>query len=250
GIEYQQGKLFGYEVREYLLEKFGRKCAYCGAENIPLQVEHIIPKARGGTDRVSNLTIACASCNQKKDNRTAEEFGCPKVQIQAKKPLKDAAAVNSTRWAIYRRLQSTELPIEVGSGGLTKFNRVKQGLPKTHWLDAVCVGKSTPEGLRTSGVKPLLIKATGHGSRQMCRVDHFGFPRTKAKQFKRVKGFQTGDTVKAIVTKGKKIGSYIGQVAVRSSGSFNIKTKIGTMQGISYRYCSLLYRADGYGYSF
>ena len=47
GIEYQQGELQGYEVREYLLEKFGRKCAYCGAENVPLEVEHIIPKSRG-----------------------------------------------------------------------------------------------------------------------------------------------------------------------------------------------------------
>ena len=56
GVEYQQGELFGYEVREYLLEKFGRKCAYCGAENVPLQVEHIVPKARGGSNRVSNLT--------------------------------------------------------------------------------------------------------------------------------------------------------------------------------------------------
>ncbi len=47
GVEYQQGELFGYEVREYLLEKWGRQCAYCGAENVPLEVEHIIPKSRG-----------------------------------------------------------------------------------------------------------------------------------------------------------------------------------------------------------
>jgi len=53
GTEYQQGALAGYEVREYLLEKFARRCAYCGATNIPLEIEHIIPKARSGTDRVS-----------------------------------------------------------------------------------------------------------------------------------------------------------------------------------------------------
>ncbi len=56
GVEYQQGTLQGYEIREYLLEKFGRKCVYCGEEDIPLQVEHIIPKTRGGSNRVSNLT--------------------------------------------------------------------------------------------------------------------------------------------------------------------------------------------------
>jgi 5-methylcytosine-specific restriction endonuclease McrA len=55
GVEYQQGELAGYEVRQYLLEKWGRKCAYCDAENVPLEVEHIVPKSKGGTDRVSNL---------------------------------------------------------------------------------------------------------------------------------------------------------------------------------------------------
>ena len=167
GIEYQQGELFGYEVREYLLEKFGRKCVYCGAENIPLQVEHIVPKACGGSNRVSNLTIACKKCNQRKGNQTAEEFGHPEVQAQAKKPLKDAAAVNATRWELYRRIITTGLPIEVGTGGRTKYNRSIRELPKTHWLDAACVGASTPEVLKVEGITPLVITATGHGSRQM-----------------------------------------------------------------------------------
>src|SRR5271157_4371248 len=43
GVGYQQGTCAGYELREYLLEKWGRKCAYCGKDNIPLQVEHIVP---------------------------------------------------------------------------------------------------------------------------------------------------------------------------------------------------------------
>ena len=249
GIEYQQGTLFGYEVREYLLEKFGRKCAYCGRENVPdLQVEHIIPKARNGSDCISNLTIACKKCNNRKGTLTAEEFGYPQVQAQAKKPLKDAAAVNATRWEIYQRLQATGLPIEVGTGGRTKYNRIKRGLSKTHWLDAVCVGAKTPEILRVEGIRPLSIIATGRGSRQMCRVDKYGFPRTKAKQFKRVHGFQTSDMVKAIVKTGKKAGVYVGRVAVRASGSFNIKVANNTIQGISYRYCRLLQRVDGYSY--
>jgi len=55
GVAYQQGTLMGFEVREYLLEKWGRTCAYCGATDCPLQVEHIHPRANGGTNRVSNL---------------------------------------------------------------------------------------------------------------------------------------------------------------------------------------------------
>jgi 5-methylcytosine-specific restriction endonuclease McrA len=117
GVEYQQGTLAGYETREYLLEKWGRKCAYCQMSGVPLEVEHIVPKARGGSNRISNLTLACKACNTKKGARTAGEFGHPEVQAQAKRPLKDAAAVNATRWALYRRLQATGLPVEVGTGG-------------------------------------------------------------------------------------------------------------------------------------
>src|SRR5258708_25442173 len=41
-VEYTQGTLFGYEIREYLLEKWGRRCIYCDKQNIPLQIDHII----------------------------------------------------------------------------------------------------------------------------------------------------------------------------------------------------------------
>jgi 5-methylcytosine-specific restriction endonuclease McrA len=68
----------GYEVKQYLLKKWGYECAYCPATDVPLEVEHIIPKSRGGADRVSNLTIACKECNRRKDNRTAAEFGLPR----------------------------------------------------------------------------------------------------------------------------------------------------------------------------
>lgn len=103
GIEYQQGTLFGYEVREYLLAKYGHECQYChGKSKDPvLEIDHIIPKSRGGSDRVSNLTLACHTCNQDKGNKTAEEYGHPKVQAEAKKPLKDAAAVNGQLFWIY-----------------------------------------------------------------------------------------------------------------------------------------------------
>ncbi|WP_218576607.1 RRXRR domain-containing protein [Desulfobacter latus] len=68
-----------------------------------------------------------------------------RIQKQSKMPLKDAGAVNTTRWDLFRTLKKTGLPVETGSGGLTKFNRTTMGLYKTHWLDAACVGTSTPE---------------------------------------------------------------------------------------------------------
>lgn len=253
GIEYQQGELQGYEVREYLLNKWNRKCAYCDAENLALQIEHIFPRSKGGGNRVSNLCLACEKCNQKKGTKNIEQFLDKKPDVlkriiaQAKRPLKDAAAVNSTRWALFNRLKETRLPVSTGSGGLTKFNRARLGLPKTHWLDAACVGQV--ESLEILTNKPLLIKATGHGTRQMCRTDKFGFPTRYVPRNKFVKGFQTGDIVKAVVTSGKKIGKYVGRVAVRSTGSFNISTS-ELIQGISHKYCKTIHQKDGYGYAF
>ncbi|MGK7924524.1 MAG: RNA-guided endonuclease IscB [Spirulina sp.] len=264
GAEYQQGELFGYEVREYLLEKWNRKCAYCGVENVPLEVEHIHPKSKGGSNRVSNLTLACRPCNQLKGNQEIEQFlsGKPSIlkrilgQASPLTPLSKGgkeggmAAVNSTRWRLYEELKKTGLPIETGTGGLTKFNRTRQNLSKTHWLDAACVGKSTPEQLIIEVKNPLLIAAKGHGTRQMCRTNKYGFPTRYVPRQKQVKGFQTGDIVKAIVTKGKKIGTYSGRVAVRSTGNFNISTKAGLVQGISHKYCSPIHQKDGYAYTY
>src|SRR6266478_6260331 len=107
---------------------------------------------------------------------------------------------------------------------------------------------STPDVLHVEGIVPLLIMAAGRGSRQMCRMDRFGFPRTKPKTARTVRGFRTGDLVKAVVTQGKKVGTYQGRVAVRATGSFDITTSHGTVQGISHRSCVLVQRNDGYRY--
>lgn len=253
GVEYQQGELQGYEVREYLLFKWGRTCAYCGAQNVPLEVEQIQPRSKGGSDRVSNLTMACHSCNQAKGNGDIRDFlsGQPDVLSrllrQAKSPLKDAAAVNSTRWALFKALKATGLPVTTGTGGQTKFNRLRLNLPKAHWLDAACVGPV--ESLEVLTSKPLLILAKGHGTRQMCGTNKYGFPNRHRSRRQIHKGFQTGDMVTATVTAGKKIGSYLGRVLCRASGSFDITTASVRVAGISHKYCQPIHRKDGYAYA-
>jgi 5-methylcytosine-specific restriction endonuclease McrA len=244
GVEYQQGTLSGYEVREYLLEKWNRTCAYCKATNVPLEIEHLIPSGRGGSSRISNLAIACHDCNQKKGNQTAVEFGYPHLMALAKQPLQDAAAMNATRWAMYEGLKQLGLPLIVGTGGQTKYNRIQQNYPKSHWIDAACVGKDGAN-VRLDPTEPFLqVMATGRGSRQMCRMDRSGFPRTAPKSAKTVHGFRTGDLVRATVPKGKKQGTHTGRVAVRTKGSF----RVGIVDGISWRSCTLLQRNDGYAY--
>lgn len=248
GVEYQHGTLFGYETREYLLEKFNRKCAYCGKENVPLEIEHIIPKSRGGTNRIDNLCIACHECNQSKSNMTAEEFGFPNIQNQVKKSLKDCALINATRWKVYEVLINTGLVVECGTGGRTKMNRINLNLPKDHHYDACCVGKSTPNKLYFKTNEVLYIKNIGRGSYQRTTLDKYGFPRAYLPRQKYFFGFMSGDMIKAIVTKGKKKGKYNGSVACRSTGSFNINLLKGRVQGINYKYCQIIQKSDGYKY--
>ncbi len=179
----------------------------------------------------------------------AEEFGYPHIQAQAKQPLRDAAAVNATRWALYRRLQATGLPVEVGTGGRTKWNRTRRDMPKTHWLDAACVGASTPEQIQWQHIRPLRIIATGRHNRQMRKVDKHGFPIGSRKGESRVLGWQTGDMVRAVVTKGKPVGTYVGRVAIKSDGYFKITGGFGMVEGIHARYCHPIHRTDGYTYT-
>jgi 5-methylcytosine-specific restriction endonuclease McrA len=253
GVEYQRGELFGFEVKEYLLAKWGRKCAYCSAENLPLEIEHILAKSKGGSNRVTNLTLACRKCNETKGNLPVEQFLKKKPDLlskilrQTKASLKDATAVNATRWELYRRLQSTGLPVEVGTGGRTKFNRKTRGIEKHHWTDAVCVGASTPERLLLQGVKPLKIVAKGHGTRQRCRPDKYGFPARHAPKAKFFMGFVTGDMVKADILSGKYAGKYTGRIAIRFRPSFMLLLREKRFD-VHPKYLRTIQRADGYEY--
>lgn len=177
--EYRHGTLYGCEVREYLLMKWGNACAYCGSSDQPLNIDHLQPRSRGGSDRVSNLVLACIPCNQAKGNHPVKDFLAHRPQVlatvlaQAKATLRDAAAVNTTRWALWRAVNRT---------------------------------------------KP-------------------------------VHGYMTGDLARAVVPTGRKAGTHTGRIAVRSSGSFNIRTRQGLIQGIQYTHFRLLQRADGYAYT-
>jgi 5-methylcytosine-specific restriction endonuclease McrA len=252
GVEYQQGTLQGYTVREYLLEKWDRTCAYCGARNVPLEIEHIVAKVNGGSNRVSNLTLACHDCNEKKGKLPVEVFLKSKPEVlkrvlgQAKTSLRDVAAVNSTKNSLLKILVKSGLPVETGAGAQTKFNRIKLGYPKAHWIDAACIGDSDISIALNPEAKPLLIKATGHGSRRMCVTNKFGFPKQHKTRQSFHFGFHTGDIVRATISKGKCAGTHVARVSVRATGTF----KLAGVGDVNHRYCTVIHQQDGYDYSF
>ncbi|MCP3819591.1 RNA-guided endonuclease IscB [Streptomyces sp. A3M-1-3] len=254
GAEYQQGTLAGYEVREYLLEKWGRTCAYCGAKDIPLQVEHIHPRSRGGSDRITNLTLSCESCNQTKAATPVDVFlhGKPdllrRVLSQVKTPLQGASVMNATRFQLTRTLAQLGVPVRPWSGGRTKCNRSRIGLAKTHTLDALAVGDLDSVTLVRFPSTVLVATATGRGSYARTRSDKYGFPRLLLPRQKRFFGYATGDLVRAVIRTGRYAGAHKGRIAVRSTGRHRLATPAGHID-TQYTNLRLLQRADGYSYA-
>ncbi|MCO4320365.1 RNA-guided endonuclease IscB [Aliidiomarina quisquiliarum] len=162
GMDYQQGSLFGWELREYLLYRHKHTCAYCDglAGDAVLEKEHIVPRALGGSNRRANHVISCRTCNE------------------------DKGSLYPNAWA------------------------------------------------------------------QLCSQRSGKLNATRAKKTSVVNGFKTGDMVAASVPTGKKQGVYVGRVAVRSSGSFNVQTKSGVVQGVSHKHCRILQRSDGYNFTY
>lgn len=52
-----------------ILEWYGWRCAYCGASDVPLELDHVIPVSRGGETTRENIVPACGTCNKRKGNR-------------------------------------------------------------------------------------------------------------------------------------------------------------------------------------
>ena len=61
--------------KKNILRRDGHTCQYCGDQEHPLTIDHIIPKSRGGKTSWANIVVACKPCNLKKGNRTAVEAG-------------------------------------------------------------------------------------------------------------------------------------------------------------------------------
>ena len=251
GTAYQQGPLYNTSLRKFIFSKTKGKCSYCGAK--ATEIDHIIPRAKGGTDSTYNLTPACKKCNKLKDKLSLKDFG--KLigkdfsKLTPKKLPRDAAIVQIARNYMVKEITKLISDTTLHDAWLTKYNRDELGLPKEHYYDALSVGE-VPNKFNFLTNKVLIISAKGRGSRQMCRMDKFGFPRTSPKGSKFVEGFQTGDMVKAIVLNGLKKGEYLGKVAVRANRCFDIQTKTKTIEGIWYKSCHIVQRGDGYLYSY
>lgn len=67
--------------KKNILLRDGNRCMYCGKKGTgaDLQLEHILPRSRGGKNTWENLVAACDRCNSRKGDKTPEEAGMPLI---------------------------------------------------------------------------------------------------------------------------------------------------------------------------
>ncbi|WP_411976777.1 RNA-guided endonuclease IscB [Streptomyces sp. ICN988] len=244
-------------VRTRLQAKWNSTCAYCGATGVRLNVEHVRPRSRGGSSRISNLVLACVPCNQAKGSSSVKDFLAHRpeqlatVLGQIESPLDDAAAMNALSPRLLEALNALGKPVHGWSGRLTKANRDFCGMHKTHTLDALSVGRLDRESgdriVRFTG-QVLVAKATGRGSYARTTPDQYGFPRLRRSRTKQHFGFVTGDLVRATLTTGTWAGTWTGRVSVRARGQHSVTVPTGRIN-VSHKHLRLLQRGDGYQYN-
>ncbi len=183
GVQYQQGNLLGWQLRSYVFHRDGRVCAYCGDRRAErYELDHIVPRSAGGTDRVSNLVVSCHDCNIAKSNMSVEKFLAEDPgKLRAigrirRAPLAGAAQMNVIIPTLINRLEDLGFAVSRHDSYTTSWTRGRLGVPKTRVNDALCLGK--PVSLNLLPERKLIAQAVGHGDRQMLRpTDKHGNPR-------------------------------------------------------------------------
>jgi 5-methylcytosine-specific restriction endonuclease McrA len=74
-------------TRHNIFERDQNTCQYCGKkfDRSELNLDHVIPKDRGGPTTWENIVCSCIACNTKKGNRTPQEAGMRLIR-KPKKP--------------------------------------------------------------------------------------------------------------------------------------------------------------------
>lgn len=138
GVEYQQGEQMGFwNVREYVLARDNHQCQHCQGKSADkiLNVHHLESRKTGG-NAPNNLITLCETCHK------AYHRGEFELNVKRGTSLRDVAAMNIMRWAVYNKAKDEFNNVHLTFGYITKYTRIKNSIEKTHCADAFCVSKN------------------------------------------------------------------------------------------------------------
>jgi len=215
GKEYQEGDQLGFwNVREYVLWRDGHECQCCHGktEDKILNVHHIETRKTGGNSP-DNLITLCETCHKK------YHAGKIKLNIKRGKSFRDAAFMGIMRWTFYNRLKEIYPNVRMTYGYITKNTRIRNNLPKEHYIDAYCIAGNMSASRLDYYYYQKQVRKT---NRQIHKSNILKGGKRKLNQAQKyIKGFQLFDKVKY---EGKSY--YI--FGRRTSGYFDIRTLDGT----------------------
>ena len=137
GKEYQEGEQLDFwNLREYIFFRDNYKCQCCKGKSKDkiLNVHHIESRKTGG-NAPNNLVTLCETCH--KDYHKGK-IKLPKT-IKRGMSFKDATFMGIMRWSLYEKLKTLYPNVSLTYGYITKNTRIKNNLPKDHYIDARCI---------------------------------------------------------------------------------------------------------------
>ena len=228
GTDYQQGEQLGFwNVREYVLFRDGHKCQCCKGKSKDkiLNVHHIESRKTGG-DAPNNLITLCETCHTGYHKGTIK---LPKT-IHRGMPFKDATFMGIMRWALYGKLKAIYPDVKLTYGYITKNTRIKNGLPKDHYIDARCIS-GNPNAVSNGNV--YYYKKVRCHNRQIHKTNFIkGGYRKRNQAPYEVKGFRLYDQV---LWKGQKCFIF----GRRATGRMDLRLLDGTHINASVGYKNL-----------
>lgn len=217
GVEYQQGNQLGFwNVREYVLFRDGHTCQCCKGRSKDkiLNVHHIESRKTGG-DAPNNLITLCETCHKDYHNGI---ITLPK-SIHRGMSFRDATFMGIMRWTFYNRLKKLYPNVNMTYGYITKNTRITNGLPKEHYIDALCIARH-PKAEQLDYY--YYQKQVRRNNRQIHKANILKGGKKKLNQAPQyVKGYQLFDKVKYNDNSYYVFGR-------RSNGYFDIRKLDGT----------------------
>ena len=140
---YSRGELYQQEnFKQAARARDGYKCQCCGKKNCRLEVHHLLPRNRGGSDKLANLITLCTDCHHLAHSSEEQLLAFQKkFGKKARGTLRYATQMNVLRHMLQRKYPDAELTY----GFITKEMRRVFALEKSHMVDACCIASRGSE---------------------------------------------------------------------------------------------------------
>lgn len=183
--DYAEGELYQQEnYKQATRARDNYTCQCCGKKNCRLEVHHLLPRSRGGSDKLANLITLYTDCHHLAHS-SEEQL----LAFQKKFGKKAKGTLNySTQMNVLRHmLQKEYRDAEVTYGFITKEMRRVFRLDKSHMIDACCIASRGLEfhNNNLNNYKKKCVPKGDYARTSVCRGKFVILPKGKVAGFKR-----------------------------------------------------------------